>query len=203
MSNLLQSDCSMQINLDKILLKFWITFFSNSFISGTKGLRHQQWAWNWRFLRELNCKPIFEQVTPSRSSGKQEDEKERKEIAWLNIVGLISIWNWTWAEYRNQNLDQDQEDRCEIYLENCNLWDAQVGGRSWAERRAAGEGPALDPRTPRHDFQWVRDTWTSHSLQPKSCQRYLRSWGQPEEGQEQHKKHHCAQNFSFISHQLR
>ena len=57
------------------------------------------------------------------------------------------------AEYRNQNLDQDQEDRCEIYLENCNLWDAQVGGRSWAERRAAGEGPALDPRTPRHDFQ--------------------------------------------------
>ena len=36
--------------------------FSNSYITGTKR----------RFLRELNCKPIFEQVTPSRSSGKQE-----------------------------------------------------------------------------------------------------------------------------------
>ena len=165
-------------------------------------LSAKMWVLNLRFLRELNCKPIFEQVTPSRSSGKQENEKERKEIAWLNIVGLISIWNWTWAEYRNQNLDQDQEDRCEIYLENCNLWDAQVGGRNWAERRAAGEGPALDPRTPRHDFQWVRDTSTSNSVQPKSCQKYLRSWGQPE-GQEQYKKHHCSPSVSFISHQLR
>ena len=34
-------------------------------------LRHQQWVLNWKFLRELNCKPIFEQVTPFRSSGKK------------------------------------------------------------------------------------------------------------------------------------
>ena len=27
---------------------------------------------NWRFLRELNSKPIFEQVTPSRISGKRK-----------------------------------------------------------------------------------------------------------------------------------
>ena len=44
----------------------------SSYILGTKWLRHQQWVLNWRFLREINCKPIFEQVTPSRSPGKSE-----------------------------------------------------------------------------------------------------------------------------------
>ena len=40
-------------------------FFSNSYMSGTKWLRHKKWVLDWRFLRELNSKPIFEQVTPS------------------------------------------------------------------------------------------------------------------------------------------
>ena len=53
-------------------------FFSNSYISGTKWLRHQKWVLNWRFLQELNSKPISEQVNPSRSSGK-------KEKAWGQI----------------------------------------------------------------------------------------------------------------------
>ena len=44
-------------------------FFSNSYMSETKWLRHKQWVLDWRFLRELNSKPIFEQVTASRSSG--------------------------------------------------------------------------------------------------------------------------------------
>ena len=45
--------------------------FSNSYISGTKWLRHPKWVTNWRFLRKLKSMPIFEQVTPSRSSEKK------------------------------------------------------------------------------------------------------------------------------------
>ena len=42
-----------------------------------------KWVSNKRFLRELNCEPIFEQVTPSRSSGK-------KEKAWgRSAAGLV------------------------------------------------------------------------------------------------------------------
>ena len=48
-------------------------FFSNSYISRTKWQRHQTWVLNWRFLQELKCEPIFEQVTLSWSSGEKEN----------------------------------------------------------------------------------------------------------------------------------
>ena len=42
------------------------------YISRTKCLRHQKLVSNWSLLQKLNFKPIFEQVTPSRPSGKKE-----------------------------------------------------------------------------------------------------------------------------------
>ena len=62
------------------------TFFLNSNILGTKWLRHQKWVLNWRFLRELNCKCFFEQVTPSRSLGKQG--KVRRQISRFLEIGF-------------------------------------------------------------------------------------------------------------------
>ena len=51
-----------------------------------------------RFLRELNCKFFFEQVTPSRSSGKQEKARGQICPPWvlkgpkvLGLIGLIII----------------------------------------------------------------------------------------------------------------
>ena len=52
---------------------FPISGFSNSYISETKWLRHQQWVLNWRILRELNCKPILSKSLPQ---GVQEKRKK-------------------------------------------------------------------------------------------------------------------------------
>ena len=76
-------------------------FFSSSFISGSKWLR--KWVLNWRFLRELKYKPIFEQVTPSRSSGKKENALGQicPPGSWKvqNIPGQIESKGFEWKGF--------------------------------------------------------------------------------------------------------
>ena len=74
--------------------------FSNTFIPGTKWLRHKKWVLNWSFLRELNSKPIFEQVTPSWSPGKKGKSLGADEVQKVpGLIGLNCITarrrNWT------------------------------------------------------------------------------------------------------------
>ena len=65
------------------------TFFSNSYISEPKWPRYLNWVTYSRFLGELNSKPFFDQVTPSRSSGKSFGTDlpppglTRSKISWV------------------------------------------------------------------------------------------------------------------------
>ena len=72
--------------------------FSNSYTSRTKWPRHQKWALNWRFLRELNCEPIFEQVTPSRSSGKNRKSLGAKYAGRLSTFLEYFLGKFIWVK---------------------------------------------------------------------------------------------------------
>ena len=74
-------------------------------------LSREQWVFSWRFLHALNCKPTFEQVTPSRISGKKGKclgaDPPPIHIWMCGLLKKMNVWTasiedfvacWIWAK---------------------------------------------------------------------------------------------------------